>query len=128
MTIGSPRRAPRSLWMALACGLAIAFAGCTCFVQRIETQTLPDATVGQAYSFEMAHDCSSAGGLTNAEEGEWRMEGDVPPGIRLGTDGRFSGVPTSPGTYVVHIVLSVSDFSGVYRRDARDFELRVNPR
>jgi hypothetical protein len=116
---------PRSF----AFGFAILALGCTpCSIQRIETQTLADATVGQSYTFEMEHNCSGGGGIFIPEKEEWRIDGDVPPGIAMGRDGKLHGVPSTAGTHIVRIEVAVSDFTGSYVRDARAFELRVLPR
>src|SRR5512147_1421269 len=43
--------------VALVVAAALALPGC-CNVNRITTESLPDATVGQLYSFALTHNCS----------------------------------------------------------------------
>jgi hypothetical protein len=70
-------------------------SGC-CDVTDIQQESLPDGIVGQAYSFELQHNCE---GKLTEEQIAWRVVGDVPPGISFSSSGKFSGTPTSAGTF-----------------------------
>jgi hypothetical protein len=82
---------PASAWQLI--GQAPAFA--------IATTSLPDGTVGSAY----AQSLTATGGVTPYL---W-VGGELPPGLVLGQDGKFSGIPTAAGAYT--IVVSVVDDS-----------------
>jgi len=64
----------------------------TCSKNKITTESLPDATVGEAYSFTLTHNCSGK------EAASWELlDGELPPGITLSWDGRLFGTPTGNG-------------------------------
>ena len=78
--------------LCIACALFI--AGCECEV-KIETDSLPDGRVGQAYDFRLRESQDNCSG-----ECEWRIiGGNLPPGIGLTDGGRLSGIPTAAGAF-----------------------------
>jgi hypothetical protein len=119
----------RATSIALGLAAAVELSGC-CNVNAITTDSLPDATVGQLYSFALTHNCSSK----SANEGAaWDLvDGAPPPGIMLSFDGRLLGTPTLAGTFSFRVLLSrttrelggVTDQSSV---DSRAFTLTVRP-
>jgi hypothetical protein len=77
---------------------------------------LPDATVGQPYSFAFQF-----AGVQGA--GRWELLPDVvaPPGLSLSASGALTGVPTAPGTYsfTVSVTATVDGESQTaYRRSS----------
>lgn len=115
--------------LALALVAALALPAC-CNVDRITTESLPDATVGQLYSFALAHNCS---GKSANEGAAWDLiEGEPPPGIMLAYDGSLLGTPTSAGSFSFRVMLSrttralggVTDKTSV---DSRSYTLTVRP-
>jgi len=84
-------------------------AGCLhLFGQIIITNSPPNGTFGQAYSFQFTQTGGSSGQ-------NWAWVGDdsfqpftgTPQGLNLSTSGLISGTPTQAGTY--HITVTVSD-------------------
>ena len=59
----------------------------------ISTTTLPDAMQGEAYQASLA----ASGGTSPYSFSV--VEGNLPPGLSLGSDGVFSGVPSTSGSY-----------------------------
>ena len=91
------------LWL----GAALVPPACTwssaCSDGKITTQSLPDATVGRAYSFQLSQSC---GGRDAAS---WQLLDDQPPpGITLSWDGRLSGTPTTAGTFALRVSLTLT--------------------
>ena len=83
----------------------------------ITTETLPDATVGVAYIFDIQVEGDGDEFLI--------VSGDLPPGIRLSDNGRLSGVPTLAGTFLF-TVEALDLFRGfIDERDTRGFALVV---
>jgi hypothetical protein len=75
----------------------------TCSVNKITTESLPDATVGQVYSFTLTHNCSGR------EAGSWQLQdGALPPGLALSWDGRLLGTPTATGSFGFSVLLSLT--------------------
>ena len=119
--------------VSVALGLTAALAppactwSSTCTDGRITTESLPDATVGQEYSFQLTQSC---GGRDAAS---WQLLDDQPPpGITLSWDGRLFGTPTTPGAFQLHVSLNLtSRGSGgvVYPvgSDSRAYTLTVRP-
>jgi choice-of-anchor C domain-containing protein len=68
---------------------------------RIETESLPDGTVGKPYSDQLA--------LEEEREGYWGFEGNLPPGLSLGSDGRLSGTPERDGAYEIRVTFTDMD-------------------
>jgi hypothetical protein len=103
---------------------ALALPGC-CSITDITTRSLPDATVGQPYSFEVEHNCS---GEESNDRFEWSLtDGALPAGLRFSRDGRFSGTPTAPGTYSMTLQLSVDTSAEFGFTEARAYSLTVRP-
>ena len=102
---------------------ALFLAGC-CGIDSIRTEMLPDATLGQPYSFELQHDCS---GRSSIEGAVWTLSGTLPPGISFFNEGRFSGTPTVTGAYSMTIQLSTSGDTNASHKEARSFTLTVRP-
>ena len=92
--------------VALGLVAVLALPACwssTCSVNKITTDSLPDATVGQMYSFAFTHNCSGR------EAASWQLqEGELPPGITLSWDGRLAGTPTATGTFGFSVLLSLT--------------------
>ncbi|HWV37680.1 MAG TPA: Ig domain-containing protein, partial [Vulgatibacter sp.] len=85
---------------------------------RITTGSLPAATVGKAYSVNLA----AAGGRAPLR---WTLEeGELPEGLSLGTNGRITGMPA--GTWEGTFEVGVKDADD--RTDAKAFSLKVLPR
>jgi hypothetical protein len=130
------RRAPTrlvrvvGLFLGMA-GAASVFAACTwssdCGINKITTESLPDATVGQVYSFALKHNCSGK------EAASWSVpDGTLPPGLTLSYDGRIAGTPTHAGRWFfqVSISLTTRDWGGVTYSsgsDSRGYSLVVRP-
>jgi hypothetical protein len=99
----------------------------TCSVDRITTESLPDATVGQVYSVTLTHNCSGR------EAASWTLlDGGLPPGLTLAWDGRLSGTPTVPGNFGFRVLLSLSSRgagASTYPSgsDSRTYTLVVRP-
>jgi hypothetical protein len=75
----------------------------TCSINKITTESLPDATVGQVYSFTLTHNCSGK------EAASWELlDGAFPPGITLSYDGRLLGTPTATGSFFFSVLLSLT--------------------
>src|SRR5206468_1509087 len=75
--------------------------GGICSSLTITTTTVPNGTVGSAYSFTM----QAQGGVTPYA---WSISaGSLPPGLSLSTGGDLTGTPTTAGTY--NYTLSVID-------------------
>ena len=65
---------------------------------------LPDATAGRPISSVALAASGGAGHY------RWTSRSDLPPGLRLGAEGAFSGAPTVPGTY--EFLIQVEDVNG----------------
>ena len=64
---------------------------------KIKSDSLPDGTVGEEYSFSLESECGGD---------EWFLQsGNLPPGISLSSDGDLSGTPTLAGIYTFTIGL-----------------------
>ncbi|MBQ9566353.1 MAG: putative Ig domain-containing protein [Synergistaceae bacterium] len=75
--------------------------------------TLADATEGTAYSVTLA--------ATGTTPIAWALDsGSLPPGLTLGSDGKISGTPTTPGSY--SFTIKASNTAG---DDTRAFTLTV---
>jgi len=119
--------------VSVAIGLAMALAhpGCTwstnCTNGRITTESLPDATVRHAYSFQLTQSC---GGRDAASWG--LADGALPPGVTLSWDGYLSGTPTATGSFffIVSLSLSSRDWGATtysVGSDGRAYTLTVRP-
>jgi hypothetical protein len=112
-------------------GAALVPPACTwssaCNNGKITTQTLPDAAVGQAYSFQLSQSC---GGRDAAS---WQLLDDQPPpGISLSWDGLLSGTPTTVGSFAIRVSLTLTSrgSGGVTYQagsDSRTLTLVVRP-
>ena len=112
-------------------GPALASPACTwssaCSNGKITTQSLPDATVGQAYSFQLEQSCGSNDGSS------WQLLDDQPPpGITLSWDGLLFGTPTVAGSFAVRVSLTLSSRTSggiTYQAgsDSRTLTLVVRP-
>jgi hypothetical protein len=117
--------------VALGLLAALVVAGCewssTCKSTRITTESLPDATLGQPYSFTLLHNCAGK------EAASWEvLDGQLPPGITLSWDGRLFGAPTEEGRFAVRVLLSLTTrgWGGVIQpsgSDSRAYTLTVRP-
>jgi hypothetical protein len=77
-------------------------ASSTCSNGKITTESLPDATVGVAYSFTLSHSCAGSGA-------SWELaDGELPPGITLSWDGHLSGTPTAAGSFSFRVMLTLT--------------------
>ena len=113
------------LRLPLAVACAVHVAGCWS-VSSIRTESLPDGTVGQPYSFALEDNCA---GQSSSDITSWTLTGFLPEGIRFSGDGgRFSGTPTSAGAYSLTISLVTS--SGGYIadtvRETRTYTLTIH--
>jgi hypothetical protein len=91
----------RTLWVLLLSLLAYSISGFA--TVKITTATLPNGTVGTAYSGTIA----AKSGCTPYA---WTVSGTVPPGVAFGTTNNtqalsFSGTPTSASTYSFSVLV-----------------------
>jgi hypothetical protein len=109
--------------LAVPAACALIVSGC-CNIQGIRTESLPDAAVGQPYSFSLEHNCT---GKSAWEAEDWRIVTgtSLPPGISLSRDGRFSGAPTTAGLSTFSVQLGSSSTAEFTIRDVRSFSLVV---
>ena len=118
--------------VSVGLGLMVALAppactwSSTCTDGRITTESLPDGTVGQEYSFQIRQSCGGRDGVS------WQLDGQPPPGISLTWDGRLFGTPTTAGSFPLHVSLSLtSRGSGAATypvgSDSRAYTLAVLP-
>jgi hypothetical protein len=99
------RRHRSVVWVILTVlGLAVPasapLAGCSSCDTEVSTSTLPDATVGSSYGFQLDSDCGG--------DAWFLSQGNLPPGIGLNVDGELSGVPAVSGIYT--FTIGVVDF------------------
>lgn len=102
LVIGS-RLIGRARILLASCLLA---SGC-CSVDEIRASSPPPAYVGEPYSFAVEHNCSG-----ESTTDSWRLQvasGSLPPGVEFSREGRFSGTPTTSGTFAVTVELLVSE-------------------
>jgi len=78
--------------------LAVAPLGCSDCSTEIATNTLPDGSVGVAYSFQMISDCGG--------DFWYVSQGNLPPGIGLLDNGILRGTATVPGitTFTIGVI------------------------
>lgn len=117
--------------VALGLVAVLSLAACTwsstCSVNRITTESLPDAVLGQAYSSTLTHDCAGKEGAS------WDvLSGELPPGITLSWDGHLSGTPTATGSFSFTVRLSLTSrgWGGTTfpsGSDTRGYTLTVRP-
>ena len=83
----------------------------------IRTQSLPNARLHQTYQFALQAD----GGILPLK---WTLvSGDLPPGLKLGTDGILRGAPTNAGDF--SFVIQVEDNAKPQSQRSQPFSLRV---
>ena len=83
----------------------------------IRTQSLPNARLRQTYQFALQAD----GGILPLK---WTLvSGDLPPGLKLGSDGILRGAPTSAGDF--SFVVQVEDNAKPQSQRSQPFSLRV---
>jgi Putative Ig domain len=124
-----PARIVRAASVALGLMGALALSAC-CTINRITTDSLPDATVGELYSFALTHNCS--GKSANAGASWELLDGDLPVGITLSYDGRLLGTPSAPGSFLFRVLLRVTSRglgASTYDTgsDSRSYTLVVRP-
>ena len=87
--------------LRIALGLfALSLASCSDCTLAVATRSLPDATLGVNYFFELNSNCGGD---------DWFLQtGTLPPGIGLQDDGRLKGVPTALGSF--QFTVGVVDF------------------
>jgi hypothetical protein len=84
---------------------------------NIRTQTLPNARVRQSYQFEL----QAEGGILPLK---WTLvSGDLPPGLKLGSDGILRGAPTNAGDF--SFVVQVEDGGKPQSQRSQPLSLRV---
>lgn len=99
----------------------------TCSVDKITTESLSDAVLGQAYSSTLSHECAGKEGAS------WELlSGELPPGITFSWDGRLSGTPTATGSFFFTVRLSLTSrgwggTSFPSGSDTRGYTLTVRP-
>lgn len=93
-------RALRRL-LRIALGLSVlTLASCSDCTLAVATRSLPDATLGVNYFFELNSNCGGD---------DWFLQtGTLPPGIGLQENGDVKGVPTATGTF--QFTVGVVDF------------------
>ena len=101
--------------------------GCNGTIERIRTESLPDAMVGQPYSFRFEHNCSGTSTFVGTS---WEASGSLPPGITLGdpwltNSDRLSGTPTVPGSFSFVVTLWATSFVDGRVVDSKTFSLVV---
>ena len=68
--------------------------------QTVLTGSVPDATVGEAYSVSLIAAANADGDSSAAADADTEVvDGSLPDGLSLSDDGTISGTPTAPGTY-----------------------------
>lgn len=83
----------------------------------IRTQSLPNARLRQTYQFALQAD----GGTLPLK---WTLvSGDLPPGLKLGSDGILRGAPTNAGDF--SFVIQVEDNAKPQNQRSQPFSLRV---
>ena len=83
----------------------------------IRTQSLPNARLRQTYQFALQAD----GGTLPLK---WTLvSGDLPPGLKLGTDGILRGAPANAGDF--SFVIQVEDNAKPQNQRSQPFSLRV---
>ncbi len=83
----------------------------------IRTQSLPNARLRQSYQFALQAD----GGILPLK---WTLvSGDLPPGLKLGSDGILRGVPSNAGDF--SFVIQVEDNAKPQNQRSQPFSLRV---
>jgi hypothetical protein len=114
---------------ALGLVAALVLPAC-CSISQITTESLPDATVGQVYSFAFTHNCS---GKSARDAASWEvLDSELPPGITLSYDGRLLGTPTATGSFFFRVLLRVTSrgWGGVTYgtgSDSHGYTLTVRP-
>jgi hypothetical protein len=85
----------RSAFIALSVLMLLGLAGCSAGsnvpVVSITTTTLPNGVVNQAYSQQVMG--------SHVDGGFFIVDGALPPGLTLKTNGTISGTPTTAGLY-----------------------------
>ena len=99
---------------SVACAVSVALGGATlvspsactwssaCTNGKITTESLPDATVGQPYSFQIEQSCGGNAGMS------WQLGDGAPPGIGISYQGKLFGTPTAAGTYALQVMVGFS--------------------
>ena len=83
----------------------------------IRTQSLPNARLRQSYQFTL----QAEGGILPLK---WPLvSGDLPPGLKLGSDGILRGAPTNAGDF--SFVVQVEDNAKPQSQRSQPFSLRV---
>lgn len=83
---------------------------------EITTDTLPGATLGEAYSFKLTTGCAAD---------RWYLEaGSLPPGIALSEKGVLSGTPTQAGDFIFTVTAVFADVDRNHYV-SKGFSLRV---
>ncbi len=83
----------------------------------ITTTTLPNGTVGMAYSANVA-------GTTSTPPITWSVTGgSLPPGLTMATDGTISGAPATQGTFT----FTVTATDAVPLTTTKDFMITIGP-
>jgi len=119
---GLAHRISSAIGMVAGLLIALSVPAC-CSISRIVTESLPDATLGQQYSFSLQHNCSDK---TTTDSASWELqEGELPPGIGLSREGRLTGTATAAGTFSFRVFLS--GWGGTYYSgsDSRTLTLTV---
>ncbi|HET6916197.1 MAG TPA: IPT/TIG domain-containing protein [Acidimicrobiales bacterium] len=89
-------------------------------VLSVTTTSLPQGTVGTSYS---APQLAAVGGVDPLG---WTVaSGSLPPGITLGSDGNFSGTPTTAGIYP--FTVGVTDSGNPPHSTTADLSITVEP-
>lgn len=127
--VGTPIAYAVSIALGLAGGLEA--PACTwstaCMNGRITTESIPDATVGVEYSYQLTESCGGRDAVS------WQLSGDqLPPGISLSFDGRLAGTPTTAGRFTLQVSLSLTSRGAggaVYPAgfDSRTYSMTVRP-
>lgn len=86
---------------------------------RITTGNIPNGALGQPYSATLSAE-NGTGLLTWAV-----VEGTLPPGIQLSSDGQLSGTPTTPGTYTM--TFEVADRSVPQQTATQSLGIAISP-
>jgi hypothetical protein len=112
-------------WTWLAClflaGAAFPQAGgsATTPQLQIDTSSLPPAIPQQAYRFQLV-----ASGRGTIPPLKWDLvQGELPAGLKLGTDGTVSGIPGAAGEF--HFTVRVSDESQPPVTATRELALKI---
>ncbi len=93
--------------------LSFFFVSCgeDCKFNAITNESLQDGIVGQEYNEQLYYDISCSYASKSVE----LVKGELPPGIELQGDGKFSGIPTEAGEFAFTVKMRICFSSNGYQ-------------